>query len=670
MMIPSNILDRIYQTFYEISPDLIYTLDEKGVILDVNKRMLEHTGYSKAEIIGKSCFDFIVDEYKKTALDGFSEMIEKGIGQQIEIALIKKNNESFFCLCRGASIPQQDTNTNAYLVTLQDITIMRQAFERAQVAEDESEKRYNGLKKAHEKLAVLEKKYRNLYEHSPDLLRTINLEGIIVDCNESYARNLGYSKDEIIGSSITEHTAEKSYNSLAEGIEEWKKTGTISNLEVWLKRKDDSIFPTLLSGTNLYDEEGNVIGRTVSLRDITDMYNARILVEKDQEKIRVQYDELKKINALLKETEQKFRNLYDTSPDMLRTINSDGMITDCNLAYASGLGYTKDEIIGSSIFDHVASNDIDKIRETFDAWKSGKTITNSEIRMKRKDGTVFPCLLSATTFYQDNKMMGSNTVIKDITELHKARERIEENEIHIRQQYEQMRRAEKLKEEFIAMITHELKTPLVPILGYADVLLTEVFGSLVDEQKKRLDMIRSNAKYMIDLISDLLDVQKIDLRQLNLHMEYNNISEIIQQAVDNMKPQVEKHSIIISTQIQPNIFSTCDKLRIIQIISNLIRNAIDFCPKQNGKIFVSCNSDGNSYKVIIKDNGIGISKNNLEKVFVKFYQVDTSVTREHGGSGLGLAVCKGIVENHGGKIWAESNGEGSGTEIHILLPIK
>lgn len=667
-MIPTGILDKMYRTFYEISPDLICTLDSKGLILDVNKRMLEHTGYSKDELIGRLCFDFITGRYQKTALDSFREMEEKGVGPQIELEIIKKDKSTFFCLCKGAAIPHEEGTPGTYLITIQDITIMRKTLEMAQHADEESNKKYADLKRTHEKIALLEKKYRNLYEHSPDLLRTINLDGIITDCNESYAKNLGYSKDEIIGHSIIEHTAAKSYDALADGIVQWRNTGNIFNLEVWLKRKDGSVFPTLLSGTNLYDEYGNVIGRTVSLRDITDMHNTRIRVETDQEKIRIQYEELKKANMKLADAEQKFRSLYDTSPDMLRTINSEGVITDCNASYASGLGYTKGEIIGMSIFDHVAQKDVDKMRKVFDSWKSGAAITNSEIAMKRKDGTIFPCLLSATTFYHDNKTMGSNTVIKDITELYMARERIEENEIQIREQYEKLRTAEKLKDEFIAMITHELKTPLVPVLGYADVLLTEAFGSLTDEQKKRLNMIRSNAKYLTDLISDLLDVQKIDLGQLKLSMEQNNVSEIMQQAIDSMRPDIEKRGIRISTQIQPDLFCSCDKLRIIQVVINLIRNAIDFCPRQDGQILVSASIEGSSCKIIIKDNGIGISKSKLEKVFVKFYQIDTSTTREHGGSGLGLAVCKGIIDGHHGRIWAESEGEGRGAEIHVLLP--
>lgn len=668
-MIPSRILDQTYRTFYEISPDFICTLDENGLIIDANKRMLEHFGYSKVEIVGKPCFDFIAAEYKKTALDGFKEMRENGIGPIIEIQLIKKNGATFFGVCHGAKIGGELQESDLYLITIQDVSLIHEALEKAKHAEEEVEKKYEELKKTYDILLLAEEKYKHLYDNSPDLLRTIDLNGIVVDCNKAYAENLGYTRDEIIGSSIVKHTAEKSYDDLEKGIQEWKSIGVISNIEIWLKRKDGSSFPTLLSGNSLYDEKGNLIGRTVSLRDVSDIYQARLTIEQDQKKINQQYEELKNANTLLAAAEQKFRSLYDTSPDLMRTIDHDGVITDCNDAYAVNLGYSKKDIIGMSIFEHTAEKSIDSMRQSFDAWKSGLRITNKEVWMKRKNGTIFPVLLSATTFYGHDGKMRSNTIIKDITELYNAQKKIEENEAHIREQYDALRKVDKSKEEFLTMITHELKTPLVPIQGYVDILLTDTFGTLTDAQRQRLDIIKSNSQNLSKLMTDLLDVQKIELGQLRIAKTRHNLADIIRTIVESIKPNVEKNNIQILTHLQPDLFCMCDSLRIEQVINNLIRNAIDFCPKNNGKIFIKLYADGENARMIVKDNGIGILKSKLDQIFVKFYQIDTSVTREHGGSGLGLVVCKGIVEAHGGKIWAESEGEGKGAEIHTLLPL-
>src|SRR5579872_3095707 len=668
-MIPPHILDQRYRTFYELSPDFVCTLDENGIILDANKRMLEHFDYSKIEIVGKPCFDFITPAYKKTALDGFKEMIEKGIGPLIEIQLRKKDGTTFFGVCRGARIEGELLESGIYLITIQDVSLIHEALEKAKHAEEQVEKKYAELKKTYDTIIAAEAKYKNLYDNSPDLLRTIDLNGIIVDCNKSYANNLGYTKDEIVGSSIIKHTAERSYDEMEKGISDWKVTGVISNVEIWLKRKDGSSFPTLLSGTSLYDDKGNLLGRIVSLRDISDIYAARHTIEQDQKKINQQYEDLKQANLLLTAAEQKFRSLYDTSPDLMRTIDNDGIITDCNDAYAINLGYTKNQVVGMSIFEHTADKSISHMTQSFDSWKSGLSITNKEIWMKRKDGTTFPALLSATTFHEGDGKMRSNTIIKDITELYNARKKIEENEAHIREQYDELRKIDKSKEEFLTMITHELKTPLVPIQGYVDILLTDTFGPLTDAQRQRLDIIKSNSKNLSKLMTDLLDVQKIELGQLRISQTKHDLANIIRGLIENITPTMEKYNVKIMTQLQPELFCLCDSLRIEQVINNLINNAIDFCPKNAGKIFIKLYAEGDNAKIIVKDNGVGISKAHLDQIFVKFYQIDTSVTREHGGSGLGLVVCKGIVEVHGGKIWAESEGTGKGTEIHLTLPL-
>ncbi len=156
--------------------------------------------------------------------------------------------------------------------------------EKLELSEKLAISQYQELKKIYETLSTTEKKYRNLYEYSPDLLRSISENGLILDCNDNYAKSLGYTKDEIIGTSIFEHTAKKSLKELSQGIEEWKKTGKIINRTIWLKRKDNSEFPTLLSGTNLYDEKGAIVGRTVSLRDMTEIYTTKEELEGEKAK--------------------------------------------------------------------------------------------------------------------------------------------------------------------------------------------------------------------------------------------------------------------------------------------------------------------------------------------------------------------------------------------------
>jgi PAS domain S-box-containing protein len=372
----------------------------------------------------------------------------------------------------------------------------------------------------------------------------------------------------------------------------------------------------------------------------------------------------------MKELEQRYRNLYDGSPILFRTIDLNGMIIDCNVLYADSLGYSKNEIIGKSILDHVAKQSIDTLTQSFKQWKKTGSVKSNEIWLQRKDGTTFPTLLSATNLYDGKgKLIGSNTALRDITEIHEAQTKIKAHESKMKEQLTQLKKLHTLKDDFLTMITHELKTPLVPIMSYVDIILSETFGKLNEEQKKRLEIIRSSTGSLLKLISDLLDTQKIELGQLVLNKDVHDLNKIIHDVVDKIKLHVDKNNIALTMDLEKQVLVLCDNSRIDQVMSNLILNSLDFCPKQNGKIDLKLYSEKNNAHVIVKDNGIGIIQENIDKIFVKFYQVDASTTREHGGTGMGLAVCKGLVEGHGGKIWAQSEGGGKGAEIHILLPL-
>ncbi len=236
------------------------------------------------------------------------------------------------------------------------------------------------------------------------------------------------------------------------------------------------------------------------------------------------------------------------------------------------------------------------------------------------------------------------------------------------QKYTQKAELDKAKDEFMAMISHELKTPLVPITGYLSLLLANKYGELSTTQRDRLLTIQSSVRSLLRLISDLLDAQKIELGQLRIHTKNEDLEKIILETIEKTKPDVNKAGMVITAELQKNLCCICDKNRMEQVISNIIMNSLDFCQKGTGKIHITTKLDGDLAKIVIKDNGVGMTREKISKLFTKFYQGDNSLTREHGGTGLGLAVCKGIVESHGGKIWVASEGLEKGIQVHILLP--
>jgi len=236
----------------------------------------------------------------------------------------------------------------------------------------------------------------------------------------------------------------------------------------------------------------------------------------------------------------------------------------------------------------------------------------------------------------------------------------------IKEKEEEAKKTDIAKDEFLAMITHELKTPLVPIQGYSDILLSEHLGKLNEKQKERVSIIKSSSETLLSIISDLLDAQKLELGQLSMKKEDTNIKQTIDKAIESLKPEAEKENIEIISNAVDFIISH-DQERINQVMTNLIKNSLVAIQPNPGKIEIIMENFPTEVKISIKDNGIGIPKEKQKDLFKKFYQVDTTLTRERGGSGLGLSICKGIIENHKGQISMEST-PNQGSTFSFTIP--
>lgn len=343
----------------------------------------------------------------------------------------------------------------------------------------------------------------------------------------------------------------------------------------------------------------------------------------------------------IKAAEEKYRGLYEESPDLYRTINKDGIILDCNKSYAKTLGYKKSEVIGSSIFSHTANDSINEMRSSFETWRRTGLVTNREVRLKKKDNSTFPVLVSATNLYDiDHNLIGSNTIIKDISEISTLLE------------------IDKSKNEFASMISHELRTPLVPIMGYCEMLQEpEYFGKLGTSQKEAINEIYAHSVRLNNLIGLVLKAQKLEMDRLIFHKENFKISEFLKKIFnDHLSLMNEKKiEFVINFTMSEDSALNSDNSRLHEVFTNLIQNAVDFVPLDGGKIEIGVYEHNNEICFFVKDNGIGIPKEKQKKLFTKFYQIDTSMSRKHGGSGLGLVICKGIVNGLGGKIGVDSS---------------
>ncbi|MGN6708129.1 MAG: sensor histidine kinase, partial [Candidatus Nitrosocosmicus sp.] len=254
---------------------------------------------------------------------------------------------------------------------------------------------------------------------------------------------------------------------------------------------------------------------------------------------------------------------------------------------------------------------------------------------------------------------------------------------------------DKAKEEFIAMISHELRTPLVPIKGYTEILLANKMGPITEKQRKALQSIYKNIEKQDSLVSDILDVYRLDLDKINLRKKEVAVSDLFANVINDSKSLMGEKRVRIISKVNKKTLNTvfCDECRIEQVLLNLIKNSIDFVPEKDGEIVLSAceensflsqkpytinklDGSNNNYTTTayavftVKDNGPGIPTDKINNLFIKFYQIDSSDTRKPTGIGLGLSICKGIIEAHGGSIWAENNKDERGSTFGFKLPIK
>ncbi len=391
------------------------------------------------------------------------------------------------------------------------------------------------------------------------------------------------------------------------------------------------------------------------LKDLKAINQELVLEKENSLKLNVQVMEnLKKLSHL------KFA-LDETS--LVTITDRDGTITDVNSKFCKVSQYSRDELIGKNHRILKSGYHDQKFFENL--WKtisSGK-VWKGDIKNKAKDGSFYWAWTTIIPFLGDDGTPKEYIAIRtDITFLKK-------NEEDLIDTISDLKKSKLLKDEFVSMITHELKTPLTPIKGYCEMLKDFNFGTLTKEQIHYVEKIHSSAVILERLISDLLDVQKIDMGKMSFKIKSFDVGNFLDELQQDYSHLMKNRGIefVVINSVKTTLKT--DQFRLRQILENMIRNSVDFVPPKTGKIEVGVKQENGKMIFHVKDNGIGIQKEKQQNIFKKFYQADTSHTRKHGGTGLGLAICKGIVDGLGGKIWFESEPR-KGTTFSFVIPLR
>ena len=255
-------------------------------------------------------------------------------------------------------------------------------------------------------------------------------------------------------------------------------------------------------------------------------------------------------------------------------------------------------------------------------------------------------------------------------DLEQANEELRTKEFQVNSVINELRLSNRAREEFLSMIRHELKTPITPMKLYMEMILKVGKSENLNEfQRKALDIMHRNILKLETIIEDIFTVYKLELNNFPINKEIINIAKIVESNISALSPLMKDKNIHFSSQVNATFTILCDPLRISQVLSNLVNNAVDHVPENGGEITIrvdedihpstirSNGTDNQHQKSVIftvEDNGIGIKPENMNGLFKKFYQIDPGLRRKHGGTGLGLAICKGIIESHVNKIWIDS----------------
>jgi PAS domain S-box-containing protein/excisionase family DNA binding protein len=481
-----------------------------------------------------------------------------------------------------------------------------------------------------------------LIQASPVAIINLNPQGIVEIWNPAAERIYGWSEQEVKGRPLPTVPADREEQYRRDHRE--ASRGVIFNgLETQRRRKDGTLIDVSISTAPLRNASGEVTSVVALVTDIT---------------------ERKRAESALRESEDRFRTVAETASDAIIMIDEQSTIVFINPAAEIIFGYAVEEMRGKQLtmlmpeyLRHIHRQSLNRYIETGEKHISWRAV---ELPGLRKDGREIPLELSFGDFIREGHHFFTG-IARDISKR-------KELETALRMRAEELAEANRIKDEFLATLSHEMRTPLTSILGWAHLLQT---GNLDEGVTKRgLEAIQRNAKSQAQLIEELLDVSRVISGKMHLEVQPINLASVMEAAIDGLRPAAEAKGVEVTAVLDRSLIVNGDPDRLQQVIWNLLSNSIKFTTAK-GKIELQlvCALDADEAQIIVKDTGIGISPDFLPHVFDRFRQADSTSTRSYGGLGLGLALVRHMVEMHGGQVRADSAGLGLGATFTVQLPL-
>ncbi|MGA2397008.1 MAG: PAS domain S-box protein [Steroidobacteraceae bacterium] len=474
-----------------------------------------------------------------------------------------------------------------------------------------------------------------IVDSSDDAILSKTLDGIITSWNAGAVRLFGYEPEEIIGKSIKTLIPAELHDEERHILARLRRGERIDHFETTRVRKDGHRLQLSITVSPIRDASGTIVGASKIARDIGPQRNAE-------------------------RTAAQLAAIVESSEDAIVSKNLDGRIQSWNAGAMRIFGYAAEEAVGQSITLIIPPEMYAEERHILDRVRRGERVEHFDTIRLTKDGRRIPVSVSVSPVCDPRgTIIGASKIARDISERKEADEALQESE-------QALREADRRKDEFMALLAHELRNPLAPI-RYA--LATARKSDRTAEQQRRAEeIIERQVAHMSRLLDDLLDVSRITRGMLELKRADTELTVVLGTAIEAARPILDAKGHDLSLDLPKQaVRLVADSVRLAQVFSNLLINAAKYTDP-GGHIELCAAQIDNEVIVSVRDNGMGISTDMMPRLFTMFAQDSTVVNHSEGGLGIGLALARGVVDLHGGRVEARSAGPGLGSEFIVTIP--
>ncbi len=648
--------EKKYRHLFETSTYSIILVNRRGVIIDCNPITEKLFGRKIEDLIGKSFMEVRIKPEKMLPLfqQRYKSILKGEVPGPIEVNINRSHDGSEMWIKIDDSLVEIGGEL-VFQVIIQDITENKIAEQKLKDSQEELKKLNQELEQKVEErtkdFIKSEQQYRTTIDSLGDPLHVVDKELRIILINQNLKNWLAELKldKEILGRKISEvfpFLPQKVY-------EEYEQ---VFNTGIPLVTIEETFLPehNVITETRKIPifSEGKVNQMITIIRDITD--------KKEME------------NQLI-ESEENFRNMITNLDEGYYKVELGGKILYHNPAFSKIAGFDPSENFINKNQPFIWQNTEDQERYKEELMKNG-FIRNFTIPIKRRDGETIVIQVNAHLIRDENdKPIAIEGTFAEITEKFRLAQELLESEKKLREQNIELKKLDEVKNDFVTMAAHELKTPLISISGYTDYILIKHRSHLNVEITEDLLTVQRNVKRLEILMDQLLDVLKIDENELKLQKQQENVSMIINDCLDELSYLINEKNLEIILNIDHEIILNIDETRIFAVFTNLISNAIKFTPDY-GWIEIAAKKVSSHYIFEIKDNGIGLTEDDIKRLFKKFERIKSpliskNINIKDSGTGLGLYITRGIITAHHGEIEAQSEGVNKGSTFSFTLPI-